>query len=56
MAGEIKERDHKSVCMVDEQGIGGIKMKNTVLITGGNSGIGLALAIRYLKDGNTVII
>ena len=31
-------------------------MKNTVLITGGNSGIGLALAIRYLKDGNTVII
>ena len=31
-------------------------MKNTVLITGGNSGIGLALAIRYLKDGNNVII
>ncbi len=31
-------------------------MKNTVLITGGNSGIGLALAVRYLQDGNTVII
>ena len=31
-------------------------MKNTVLITGGNSGIGLALAIRYLQDGNIVII
>ena len=31
-------------------------MKNTVLITGGTSGIGLALAKRYLQDGNTVII
>ena len=31
-------------------------MKNTVLITGGTSGIGLALATRFLKDGNTVII
>ena len=31
-------------------------MKNTVLITGGTSGIGLALATRYLGDGNTVII
>lgn len=31
-------------------------MKNTVLITGGTSGIGLALADRYLKDGNTVIV
>ena len=37
-------------------GIGEYEMKNTVLITGGNSGIGLALAVRYLKDGNTVII
>ena len=31
-------------------------MKNTVLITGGTSGIGLALATRYLQDGNAVII
>ena len=31
-------------------------MENTVLITSGNSGIGLALAARYLQDGNTVII
>ena len=35
---------------------GTMNMKNTVLITGGTSGIGLALAKRYLKDGNTVII
>ena len=28
---------------------------NTILITGGSSGIGLALAERFLKEGNTVI-
>ena len=31
-------------------------MTKTILITGGTSGIGLALAARYLRDGNTVII
>lgn len=30
--------------------------KNTILITGGNAGIGLAFAERFLKEGNTVII
>lgn len=29
---------------------------NTVLITGGGTGIGLALAVRYLNDGSRVII
>lgn len=29
---------------------------NTILITGGNAGIGLALAERFLKEENTVII
>ncbi len=29
---------------------------NTVLITGGTSGIGFALAQRFLKEGNTVIV
>lgn len=29
---------------------------NTVLITGGTSGIGLALAQRFLREGNTVIV
>ncbi len=29
---------------------------NTILITGGSSGIGLALAARFLEDNNTVII
>ncbi len=31
-------------------------MKNTVLITGGTSGIGLALAVRYQRSGDCVII
>lgn len=30
--------------------------KNTILITGGNAGIGLALAGRFLKEENTVIV
>lgn len=30
--------------------------ENTILITGGTSGIGLAFAEQFLKDGNTVII
>src|ERR1700722_5812836 len=29
---------------------------NTILITGGATGIGLALAVRFLKKGNEVII
>ena len=29
---------------------------NTILITGGGTGIGLGLAERFLKDDNTVII
>lgn len=29
---------------------------NTILITGGASGMGFALAERFLMDGNTVII
>jgi uncharacterized oxidoreductase len=29
---------------------------NTVLITGGTSGIGLALAQRFLQEGNRVIV
>ncbi|NEQ70246.1 MAG: SDR family NAD(P)-dependent oxidoreductase [Symploca sp. SIO2D2] len=29
---------------------------NTVLITGGTSGIGFALAQRFLREGNTVIV
>ncbi len=29
---------------------------NTVLITGGTSGIGFALAQRFLHEGNTVIV
>ena len=29
---------------------------NTILITGGSAGIGLALAERFLKENNTVII
>src|ERR1043165_5965735 len=29
---------------------------NTILITGGGSGIGLALAVRFLKEGSRVII
>ncbi|MGG1554510.1 SDR family oxidoreductase [Paenibacillus ferrarius] len=29
---------------------------NTILITGGGSGIGLALAERFIKNGNTVIV
>ncbi len=29
---------------------------NTILITGGTSGIGLELAVKFLKLGNTVII
>nr|NNM91071.1 SDR family NAD(P)-dependent oxidoreductase [Bacilli bacterium] len=29
---------------------------NTILITGGSTGIGLALAERFIKAGNTVII
>jgi uncharacterized oxidoreductase len=32
------------------------KTGNTVLITGGSAGIGLALAERFLADGNTVIV
>jgi short-subunit dehydrogenase involved in D-alanine esterification of teichoic acids len=38
---------------------GGIHMNlsgNTILITGGASGIGLAFAERFLKNGNEVII
>ncbi|MFL5813541.1 MAG: SDR family oxidoreductase [Bdellovibrionia bacterium] len=30
--------------------------ENTILVTGGSTGIGLALAIRLLKEGNKVII
>ena len=29
---------------------------NTILLTGGASGIGLALAVRFLRAGSTVII
>jgi len=29
---------------------------NTIVITGGSSGIGLGLALRFLKDGNKVIV
>ena len=29
---------------------------NTIVITGGSSGIGLGMALRFLKDGNKVII
>ncbi|MBA2939515.1 SDR family NAD(P)-dependent oxidoreductase [Paenibacillus sp. CGMCC 1.16610] len=29
---------------------------NTILITGGGSGIGLAFAERFIKAGNTVIV
>ncbi|MBP3048971.1 SDR family NAD(P)-dependent oxidoreductase [Bacillus subtilis subsp. subtilis] len=29
---------------------------NTILITGGSAGIGLAFAERFIKDGNTVIV
>jgi uncharacterized oxidoreductase len=29
---------------------------NTILITGGGTGIGLALAARFLRQGNEVII
>lgn len=29
---------------------------NTILITGGNAGIGLAFAERFLKAGNKVIV
>ena len=29
---------------------------NTILITGGGTGIGLALAVRFLQQGNQVVI